>query len=552
MRWLLSAAIIVAPLSFAQIASAETLQDTLISVYNKNPRLQAERARLRETDETYIQARAQGRLSATASGSYARTEVRTPETPGSFFAPPGGGWRGSDPLAGQVQVIQPLYQGGRVKALKRQAKSGILAARESLRATENSIFVSAAEAYVDVLRDEQAANIRRNNVRVLTSQLTAANARFDVGEGTRTDIAQSQSRLAASEAGLAQAEAQLQISRATYKRIVGRMPVDLQPVPDFALPNDLPTAIALARDNNPQLLASYFNEEAGRAAIDVAKSNGRPTISLNGTLSAQRGQLLGIEETDQASLTAQISVPIFSGGLNRSRVRQAKHAKTRLAFETRDTELAVDQTVTQIWAQLEAAKRVFITSQQQLDAAEVAFEGVELELTVGTRTQLDVLNAEQEVLNAKLALINAERDVDSVTYQLLSILGVFDADGIALPVETYDAVQNFEAVRYRGFDRNIDRFVPEAAQKIGRQIPDIVNDVAGGVATLGRATKLDTVPETLSKAEVKPVKLLKDAADTVTGQEGEYHALRDVPLPEIVTEPIQPPSQPPRELIIDP
>ncbi|WP_418152008.1 TolC family protein [Litorimonas sp. RW-G-Af-16] len=183
MRWLLSAAIIVAPLSFAQIASAETLQDTLISVYNKNPRLQAERARLRETDETYIQARAQGRLSATASGSYARTEVRTPETPGSFFAPPGGGWRGSDPLAGQVQVIQPLYQGGRVKALKRQAKSGILAARESLRATENSIFVSAAEAYVDVLRDEQAANIRRNNVRVLTSQLTAANARFDVGEG---------------------------------------------------------------------------------------------------------------------------------------------------------------------------------------------------------------------------------------------------------------------------------------------------------------------------------------------------------------------------------
>ncbi|WP_418153068.1 TolC family protein [Litorimonas sp. RW-G-Af-16] len=369
---------------------------------------------------------------------------------------------------------------------------------------------------------------------------------------SRTDIAQSQSRLAASEAGLAQAEAQLQISRATYKRIVGRMPVDLQPVPDFALPNDLPTAIALARDNNPQLLASYFNEEAGRAAIDVAKSNGRPTISLNGTLSAQRGQLLGIEETDQASLTAQISVPIFSGGLNRSRVRQAKHAKTRLAFETRDTELAVDQTVTQIWAQLEAAKRVFITSQQQLDAAEVAFEGVELELTVGTRTQLDVLNAEQEVLNAKLALINAERDVDSVTYQLLSILGVFDADGIALPVETYDAVQNFEAVRYRGFDRNIDRFVPEAAQKIGRQIPDIVNDVAGGVATLGRATKLDTVPETLSKAEVKPVKLLKDAADTVTGQEGEYHALRDVPLPEIVTEPIQPPSQPPRELIIDP
>ncbi len=543
--WVTSSVLALSVVSVSSPAFADDLRDTLVSVYHKNPRLQAERARLREIDETYIQARAQGRLSATASGSYSGTAIRTPRVPGSFFTPPSGGWEDGTPYNGQLQVIQPVYQGGRVKALKRQAKSGILAARENLRAAENSIFVAAANAYIDVIRDEEAASIRRNNVRVLSRQLVAAQERFDVGEGTRTDIAQSQSRLAASEAGLAQAEAQLQISRAAFTRIVGRMPVDLQPTPKFVRPRDLPAAIGLARENNPQLLSAIFNEDAGRAAIDVAKAAGRPTLSLNGSLSGSRDQIFGVEESDQAAIAAQVTIPIFSGGLNRSRVRQAKHAKTRLAFETRDTELAVDQTVKQIWAQLEAAEQTLIASRKQLAAAEVAFEGVDLELKVGTRTQLDVLNAEQEVLNAKLSVVNAEREVDSATFQLLSTIGVFDAEGITLPVNKYDPEDNFEAVRYNGFNETIDTYVPEAVQKIGSQVPDMVEDIVsvpGYVLKKSGANKIlrqvDDIPE-------EPGKLVKKGIDFVTGQDGEYNPNKGKPLPEIDTEPIQPPSKPP-------
>jgi len=170
-------------------AAAETFQEALISVYNSNPRLQAERARLREVDENYIQARAQGRLTANLSGTYGYTAARTPASNNPFTGGTGGSVNGH-PHSAQLQIIQPLYQGGRVKALKKQAKSSILAARESLRNAEQSIFLSAANAYIDVIRDEETARIRRNNVMVLSRQQLAAKDRFDVGEGTRTDIAQ--------------------------------------------------------------------------------------------------------------------------------------------------------------------------------------------------------------------------------------------------------------------------------------------------------------------------------------------------------------------------
>jgi len=495
---------ILALLSSGSLAAAETFQEALISVYNGNPRLQAERARVREVDENYIQARAQGRLTATASGSYGTTTTRSTST--SLFGPSGDSYVNGDPKSAQLQVIQPLYQGGRVKALKKQAKSSILAAREGLRNAEQSIFLSAANAYIDVIRDEETARIRRNNVMVLSRQQLAAKDRFDVGEGTRTDIAQAQSRQAAAESGLAQAEAQLQSSRASYTRIVGHPPVDLQSVPQFELPRSLQIAIALARENNPQLLAAYFNEEAAGSAIDVAKSASRPVLSLNGTAGITRDQVLGLGEADQASLTAQISIPIFTGGLNRSRVRQAKHAKTRLAFEVRDTELAVDQTVAQIWAQLDAARLSLRASRQQVTAAEVAFEGVDLEQKVGTRTTLDVLDAEQEVLNAKLSVVEAERAVNAATFQLLTTVGVFDVEGIRLPVESYDPAQNFEAVKYQGMTAMTDSYVPEFVETIGDAAIGLPRDVAYGAKT---------------------------GFDRLVGNKPDYDPLEDVPLPNV-------------------
>lgn len=554
------------------IFQAETLQDTLISTYNKNPQLQAQRARLREVDETYIQARAQGRLTSQISGEFRRELIRTPSIQGGADNPAaillGGGTIDGAPYQGQLSVIQPIYQGGRVRALKQQAKSDILAARETLRGTENTVFLNAANAYIDILRDEEAAKIRRNNVRVLSAQLRAAEERFNVGAGTLTDTAQSDSRLAQSESGLAQAEAQLQISRANYRRIVGRIPNNLQPVPRFERPADLAMATRLALENNPRIIAAYFNEESARAAIDVAKSAGRVNVSLNGTVGGNRNQTLGVPRADQASLAAQITVPIFSGGVNQSRIRQAKHAKSRLAFETRDLQWEIEQNVAQSWAQLEAAQIALKASYRQENSANVAFEGVKLEQSVGTRTQLDVLDAEQEVLNARLAVINAQHDLDAANFQLLAVMGVFDNQGLDLAVDRYDPADNFKAVKYEGLTEFTDAFVPEIAQDVGAVTAGTlrrgVRGIEAGLQTVSdkptgeisgqvedNISKNDTVGSILPRSAKVLGKGVKRGVDKITLHQPERSSRLGDRTNEIDTEPVIPPSTPPKRSLSD-
>ena len=522
------------------LAHAETFQEALISAYQTNPRLKAERARVKEADENYIQARAQGRLTSNISSTIAGQAFRSPGQ--SFFG--GGGERtieGGYPRSNALQIIQPIYQGGRVDALKRQANSGILAARQTLRNAEQNLLVSAATAYVDVLRDEETAKIRRNNVSVLARQEQAARDRFDVGEGTLTDIAQSQSRLAAANIGLAQADAQLETSRAAYERAVGHPPVDLQPVPDFVLPVDVYEAHRIGIANNPQLLALRFNREAALAGRDVAASAGKPTFSINASLANQRAQIGGIREADSASLTANLTIPLYAGGANKSRVRQAMNAVERLSYEELDVENAIQQTISQIWAQLRAARRSVTASEQQVRAAEVAFEGVTLEQQVGTRDTLDVLNAEQELLNAKLSVINAERTVDATVYQLLSILGGFDADSIRLPVDIYDPQDNLDKVKNDGMSRAVDRFVPHAVKKIAPQIPDIPKDIIGVVTHNPIATEVKTFTNGLVDLGGTVGEAGKDYIDALTFQSNEVDRLKAeklVPVEEIDVAPI--------------
>jgi len=519
-------------------ATGETLSEALMSAYAKNPRLQAERSRVREVDENYIQARAQGRLTTSLNGSIGQAWGAT--TANNFLGQPTSSSNFSTPRTGSVQAIQPLYQGGRVRALKRQAKASIFAAREGLRNTEQGIFNLVASAYVSVLRDEQAAVIRRRNVSVLARQQEAAQARFDVGEGTRTDIAQAKSRLAGAEIGLAQADAQLQSSRADYVRAVGYPPNDLQEVPVFILPQSLQTAMAIARENNPQLIASLFNEEAADAAIDVAKAASRPSLSLNGSANTSQGQAIGFGRSRQAQITANLTIPIFSGGLNRSRVRAAKEAHTRTTFETRDVEQAIDQTVSQIWAQLDASKRSLIQAERQVASAEVAFEGVELEQQIGTRSTLDVLNAEQELLMAQITVIDAKRAVDDSTFQLLTVLGVFDAEGLQLPVDLYDPNRNFEAVKYKGLNRVIDRYVPELVEEVAREVQDIPDDIIElydntlGLTGLPKAGHkiVKQLPDIADDVGV----LAKDGVDSVTGHSDRFHLTE---IPKVISAPLK-------------
>ncbi len=461
----------------ASPAWAENFGEALVSAYQKNPRLMAERARVREIDENYVQAQAGGRFTLNADASVARNVTKNQSSFSLGPLPPttvnSTDWL--TPHAGQLSFVQPLYQGGRVNGLKAQARAGILAARQNLRNAEQNLLLSAATAYMDVMRDEEVAKIRRNNVRVLTQQKRAAQARFDVGAGTRTDIAQADARMAAAEIGLANADAALAISRASYIRFIGHIPTNLSAPPQFVLPPNLEKAVRLARANHPQLIAARYNENVAQSAVYVAQSAGRPILSLNATLQSARENSANFPLSESISIGAQLRIPIYQGGLNSSRVRAAKHAKTRSKFETRETELAVDQAVANLWAQVSASKRALIASKKQVDAANIAFEGVQLEQQVGTRDTLDVLNAEQEVLDAKLSVVQAARNFNVATYQLLVNIGGFDAYALQLPVELYDPSRNYNAVTANPFTG----YLPTPLKEIIGEIPNITKDIGG-------------------------------------------------------------------------
>jgi len=449
---------------FSSAAQAETLEEALVSAYNHSPKLKAERARLREFDEGYIQARSQGKLTSSLSGN---ATVNVSRTPGLDIPIPGfdnvitSGTTVSTPISAQLQVIQPIYQGGRVSALKSQAMASIEAAREGLRAQETQWLLDTANSYVDVLRNEEQARIRRSNLQVLMRQKEAADSRFEVGAGTRTDMAQAEARMAGARVGLAQAEAQLQVSRAEYRRLTGHMPENLQPLPKFLLPANEAEAVELAEANNPGLIASIYNEKAGDARIKAAKSANKPTVALTGSLSAVREQAGFPDRAEGAVIGAQVTVPLTTGGLNRSRVREAENARTRLMFETRDTKMALNANIMQAWAGLQAACEGLRASQVQVQAAELAFEGVQLEKDVGRRTALDVLNAEQEVLEAKLSVIASRSEVEKAGFRILALAGGFDAVSLSLPTEYYDPQDNLDRIIEDDNFGFIEEIIPE-------------------------------------------------------------------------------------------
>lgn len=445
-------------------AQSETLEEALIAAYQNYPGLQAERARLREVDETYIQARAQGKFTSSISGTASINANRTP----ALNIPVAGfdsfiesGTTFSNPIAAQAQFIQPIYQGGRVSALKNQAMAGIYAAREGLRGQETQVLVDVATTYIDVLRDEEAARIRRKNLQVLMRQKEAADSRFEVGAGTRTDIAQADARLAGAKVGLAQAEAALQISRTNYRRLTGHMPEDLRSPPIFQLPNTERDALDLAVVNNPQILAAQYSEEAGEAGIKAAKAAYKPTIALTGSLQAVRRQSGFPNQAESAVIGAQISVPLTTGGMNRSRVRSAQNARTRLMFETRDAQRAVEASVSQSWAGLQAAQTALEASEIQVAATELALEGVELERDVGKRTALDVLNAEQEVLEARLSVLESRSEVAKAGYRLLAVTGGFDALSLTLPTEYYEPQNNLDDIKDEDYLGVVEEILPK-------------------------------------------------------------------------------------------
>ena len=459
----LFAAVCSAGLMAAAGAAAETLADAIALAYQTNPTLQEQRAAQRAIDETYVQARTGLRPTLSASASAARQEVEfgqartdlvdtdnNPLTPPVLVTTDSSEGSSSD---ASLSVTQPLYTGGRVTSQISASRADVMAGREGLRAVEAGVLAGVIQAYVDVRRDQERLRISQENVAVLQRQLDEAGARFEVGEITRTDVAQAEARRAAAKAGLSSAQAQLAISRAAYAAIVGQNPGELAPEPSLAnlLPATVDEAFDKAEANNPTLLAAAYNEQASRARNAAARAERRPTVGLRGSL-GYSGQGSGddspFQDYDRAlSASVVASVPIFTGGLTNSRVRQSaeRNNADRIAIEGARRDALQD--VAQAWNQLLGARANLVANEEQVRAARIAFEGVREEQQVGLRTTLDVLNAEQELRNAELSLVNTRRDEYVASALVLSAAGMLEARYLIPDVDVYDPAANFDRVK---------------------------------------------------------------------------------------------------------
>lgn len=452
LRGRLLAAIFTAGVGAGALATpvaAETLADAIALAYESNPTLQAQRATQRALDETYVQARSGWRPTLNAAAQVNSSENRVPAAVGNFLNPSGVTHDESSSLA--VTFVQPLWTGGRVGAAVSAAEANILAGRENLRRVEAQVLGTVIQAYVDVRRDQEALRIRQANVDVLTKQLAESNARYEVGEITKTDVAQSQARLAAAQAQLQSAQAQLAISRANYAAAVGQNPGDLAPEPPLAalLPTTVDEAFDVADDNNPQIRQAQYSEQASRARVAGAQAEHMPSISLQARMGFN-----GPGEPFERDLysrnvtgSAVVSVPLFAGGLVNSRVRQAKEQNNTDRINVEGARRAVLQNVTQSWNQLVAARANIGSTAEQVRAASIAQEGTKQEQQVGLRTTIDVLNAEQELRQAELAQVSARRDEYVAASAVLLSMGRLEAKNLIPTAAQYDPRTNFGKLR---------------------------------------------------------------------------------------------------------
>lgn len=450
--WLASAAM----LASAAPAAADTLRDALIMAYQTNPQLEGARAQQRAVDENVPIARAAGLPSLNTSGTYSRTVKRSEI---NLTNP-------TRSLTASANLGVPIYSGGAVKNRVKAAQIRVEAGQASLRGSESDLFSAVVGAYMDVIQNEAIVGLNRKNVAVLQVNLQATSDRFEIGDLTRTDVAQSQSRLALAQSQTRSAEATLAAARETYIRLVGKAPEALQPPPPLPnLPASADEAVQTALDNNPDLIAAREQSRAAGKDIDVAGAGRLPRVSLfsSGSYADYYGTLGGFggaaaRQTDKsAQVGAQVSIPIFQGGLPAAQRRQAQ-AQASAALENEiATERAVIAQVRSALTSWLAANDVIRSTQVAVDAASLSLEGVRAENSVGNRTILDILNAEQELLNAQVQLVTARRNAYVAGFNLLVAMGKAQARDLNFDNDIlYDPQANYERVRGKIFDWDDD------------------------------------------------------------------------------------------------
>jgi outer membrane protein len=430
---------------------ADTIEAALVRAYQNNPQLNAQRALVRSTDENVPQAlsgyRPKVALTASVGEQYTDSNSTQGGSPTTIVRSEFHGL--NPPRSAGLTVTQTLYNGQQTANKTRAAESQVSGAREALRVLEQTVLLSAATIYMDYLRDAAIVEVQRSNVRVLDQTLKQTRDRFNVGEVTRTDVAQSEAQLAAGKTQLLAAEATLTTTKANFRRIIGNEPQALAPGSpvDRYLPGSLPTAVDLSLIENPSVTAAMFGIDVNYLLVKVNEGALLPTVSLQASAQQSYESTITTYRSFAAAAVAQLSVPIFQGGAEYSLIRQSKEnlAQQRLVLEqTRDQARA--NTVT-AWGQLVAGKAQVASAQAQVTASEIALNGVREEAKAGQRTTLDVLNAQQALVNARVALVTAQHDRVVASYAVLNSVGRLSPQVLNLPTNVYDPSVHYQQVR---------------------------------------------------------------------------------------------------------
>ncbi len=439
-------------------AQADTLRDALNGAYRTNPTLQAARAQQRATDENVPIEKSAGRPNATGSAQYVEF-VKQSST--SFTAP-------RRAITAGVDLGVPIYSGGAVKNAVKAAETRVEAGQADLRGTESAIFTQVVAAYMDVIRGEALVGLSANQVEVLTVNTQATSDRFEIGDLTRTDVAQSQARLALAQGDYRSAQANLINARETYIQLTGMAPDDLQPPPPLPnLPASAELAVDVALDNNPDLIAARERAEASRYDIDVAGAGRLPKVSIFtggdynnylGTISSPTPGTSFPQTSTAVQAGVGVSIPLFQGGRPAALQRQAQARSAAARENVIAAERDVIAQVRSAYSSWLAATQIIASNQTAVDAAALSLEGVRAENTVGNRTILDILNAEQELVNARAQLITARRNAYVAGFSLLAAMGKAEARDLGLQDDglLYDPQINYDRVKNKWWDWSRD------------------------------------------------------------------------------------------------
>ncbi len=447
-RVAITALLIAAGLALAgisQSANAETLAEALAATYRTNPVIDSERARLRATDEEVPAAKSGYRPTVSGGASIGRETQRT--RPNSIVDGP------NSPATLELNVTQSLFDGFQTPNAVSEAEALVRAGRENLRSVESTVLLEAVTVYADVLRDQAIVALRDRNVSILSRELEAALARRVVREVTLTDVAQARARRARALSSADIAKANLRIARANYKRVIGHEPSKLkQPsLRTNNLPRSLAEALEIGEKESPNVVSALYREQASRFGVDRVRGRLLPRVDLEANYAHEASPSILTDRRDTASITGRLTIPFYQGGEVYARVRQAKHTHVSRLTEIEQARNETQANITAAWSRLQASRAQLSSDQIQVDSAKTALVGVREEEKVGQRTLLDVLNAEQELLDAQVSQVETRRDIIVASYALLSTIGRLSADARVFTDEIYDAQAHYDDVRNKWF-----------------------------------------------------------------------------------------------------